>query len=114
MPGMFRTSRNQIVGASIREAIFIPPTHSSVNEYMGNLENFVRNDESLFPDILRIALIHFQFETIHPFLDGNGRVSRLMITLFLVEKVILKKPILYLSVFFERNKTLYYDILRRA
>lgn len=114
LPGKFRTSQNWIGGASINDAIFIPPTHSSVNEYMGDLEKFAHNDEHYFPDLLKIALIHYQFETIHPFLDGNGRVGRLMITLYLVEKKILKKPILYLSDFFERNRTFYYDNLMRV
>ena len=114
LPGKFRTSQNWIGGASINDAIFIPPTYSSVNEYMGDLEKFAHNDEHYFPDLLKIALIHYQFETIHPFLDGNGRVGRLMITLYLVEKKILKKPILYLSDFFERNRTLYYDNLMRV
>ena len=114
LPGKYRTSQNWIGGASVNDAVFIPPVHSSVSEYMGDLEKFVHNDDFWFPPLLKIALIHYQFETIHPFLDGNGRIGRLMITLFLVEKNILKKPILYLSDFFERNRTLYYDNLMRV
>jgi len=113
-PGEFRSSQNWIGGATINDAIFIPPIHPSVNEYMGDLEKFIHNKDIYFPDLLKIALIHYQFETIHPFLDGNGRVGRLMITLYLVEKEILKKPILYLSDFFEKNRTLYYDNLMRV
>lgn len=114
LPGKFRTSQNWIGGASINDAIFIPPIQSSINEYMSDLEMFAHNEENYFPELLKIALIHYQFETIHPFLDGNGRLGRLMITLYLVEKGILKKPILYLSDFFERNRTLYYDNLKRV
>jgi len=111
LPGQFRTSQNWIGGASIKDATFIPPVHSTVNGYMGDLENFVHNTDNYFPELLKIALVHYQFETIHPFLDGNGRVGRSMITLHLVEKGILKRPILYLSDFFERNRALYYDNL---
>ena len=113
-PGSFRKSQNWIGGASINDAIFIPPIHTSVEEYMSDLEKFAHSSEFYFPELLKIALMHYQFETIHPFLDGNGRVGRLMITLYLVEKNILKKPILYLSDFFEKNKSLYYDNLTRA
>ena len=113
-PGDYRASQNWIGGASISDAIFIPPIYDSVNEYMSDIEKFVHNKEIFLPDLLKIALIHYQFETVHPFLDGNGRVGRLMITLYLVEKGILKKPILYLSDFFERNRTLYYDNLMRV
>lgn len=114
LPGEYRSSQNWIGGASITDATFISPTFNSLNEYMSDIEKFAHNNEIYFPDLLKIALIHYQFETVHPFLDGNGRVGRLMITLYLVEKGILKKPILYLSDFFERNRTLYYDNLMRV
>lgn len=110
-PGEFRVSQNWIGGASINDATFIPPVHSSIAELMSDIEKFANDELNYFPDLLKIALIHYQFETIHPFLDGNGRVGRLMITLYLVSKGILKRPILYLSDFLERNRGLYYDNL---
>jgi Fic family protein len=113
-PGEFRTSQNWIGGASINDATFIPPVHNEVNELMGDLENFLHNRQIDVPFLIRAAIAHYQFETIHPFLDGNGRIGRLLITLYLVSSGLLTKPSLYLSDYFEKNRQLYYDNLDRV
>ena len=111
LPGEFRTSQNWIGGNSISDARFIPPHHQLVGDLMGDLEKFLNNPDTNVPDLIKIAIAHYQFETIHPFLDGNGRIGRLLITLYMVQEKILAQPLLYLSTYFEKRKDLYYDNL---
>ncbi|MCD7708773.1 MAG: Fic family protein [Clostridiales bacterium] len=109
-PGEFRRSQNWIggVGSTLHTARYIPPCPDDMDKAMSDLEKYINVDDGL-DSLIRAALIHYQFETIHPFLDGNGRVGRLMITLFLMEQKILTVPALYISYFLKKNRIEYYD-----
>lgn len=109
-PGEFRISQNWVGGPTIETATYVPPPHAELPELLGNLEKFL-HDESQVPALLKIGLAHTQFENIHPFLDGNGRIGRLLVAFYLCQQGILRKPLLYLSEFFKSNRREYYDKL---
>lgn len=112
LPGEFRRSQNWIGGTRPGNALFVPPPVDYLNECLGNFENFL-HDTSL-PILIKIAIAHLQFETIHPFLDGNGRLGRLLIALLLCENNILDEPILYISLYFKQNRNTYYELLQEV
>jgi Fic family protein len=113
-PGEFRTSQNWIGGTRPGNAVFVPPPPGKVMECLGALELFLHDQPEPTPPLLKAALAHLQFETIHPFLDGNGRLGRLLITLILCEEGVLKQPLLYLSLYFKTHRSAYYELLDRV
>ena len=114
MPGEFRASQNWIGGSRPGNALFVPPPHTAVPDCMAALERFLHADDDGLPALIRAGLAHAQFETIHPFLDGNGRVGRLLITLLLHHSDMLREPFLYLSLYFKQHRSDYYDLLNQA
>ena len=113
-PGEFRSSQNWIGGSRPGNAIFVPPPPEKLMECLDNLEKFLHDEKIQIPILIRAAIAHLQFETIHPFLDGNGRIGRLLITLMLYNDGILKQPCLYLSLYFKTNRQEYYNHLQNV
>jgi len=111
-PGEFRRSQNWVGGSRPGNAVFVPPPAERVAECMGALERWLHDEPEPTPVLLKAALAHVQFETVHPFLDGNGRVGRLLITLLLCAEGVLRQPLLYLSLYLKQNRTRYYDLLQ--
>ena len=114
-PGEFRKSQNWIgyAGCKLNTASFVPPAPGEMEKSLTDLEKYIHED-SFIPNLIKIALIHYQFETIHPFLDGNGRMGRLLIVLFLKERGLIEYPVLYLSYFFKKNRNRYYELLNNV
>lgn len=113
-PGEFRTSQNWIGGTRPANAIFVPPPVSELDSCLDAFEKYLHVERPTLPLLIRAGLTHLQFETIHPFLDGNGRIGRLLITLLLCEAGVIREPILYLSLFFKTHRQTYYDLLQRV
>ena len=113
-PGEFRASQNWIGGSRPSNAIFVPPPVEKLMECLDNFEKFLHDEKAKMPILIRAAIAHVQFETIHPFLDGNGRIGRLLITLTLCNHGILKEPSLYLSLYFKTNRQEYYNQLQAS
>lgn len=113
-PGEFRRSQNWIGGTRPGNAVYVPPPADRVHESMSDLDKFIHNQPVKTPGLIKAALAHVQFETIHPFLDGNGRIGRLLITLILCNEKILSQPLLYLSLYFKKNRSTYYDLLQQV
>ena len=113
-PGEFRVSQNWIGGRMPSTAVYVPPPHTEVAECLSDFEKFINNEEIDTPDLIKSAILHYQFESIHPFLDGNGRIGRLLIPLYIQSKGMLEKSCLYISDYIERNKDAYYDMLTRV
>ncbi|MEG0873547.1 MAG: Fic family protein [Clostridia bacterium] len=114
LPGEFRTSQNWIGGSMPSNAIYVPPPHIELSECLSDFEKFINNEEIDTPDLIKIAILHYQFESIHPFLDGNGRIGRLIIPLYIQSKGMLEKPCLYISDYFEKNREAYYNMLTQT
>ena len=113
-PGEFRRSQNWIGGSRPGNAVFVPPPPELLEECLGQLELFLHDEHTGLPLLVRAGLVHVQFETIHPFLDGNGRLGRLLITFLLCAQGALREPILYLSLYFKTNRAAYYELLDRV
>lgn len=113
-PGKFRRSQNWIGGTRPGNALFVPPPPDQITDLMSDLEKFIHADTPEIPALVKAGLVHVQFETIHPFLDGNGRLGRLLITFLLCAQGILKEPVLYLSLYFKTHRQRYYDLLQQV
>lgn len=113
-PGEYRKSQNWIGGSRPGNAVYVPPIPSKLMECLSDLEKFINNNKINTPDLIKIAIIHYQFESIHPFLDGNGRTGRIIIPLYMMERGLINKPYFYISDYIEKNKNAYYDFLSRV